>query len=71
MIQFMIIQGINTYHKLSSINQERLLALLDPRSTNTVNSLGCLHAIGGEVVGVASRDASVLGCVDETVLTSQ
>lgn len=62
---------MRTYHKLPSIRKERRLALLDRHSTDTVNSLGRLHAIGGKVVGVASRDATVLSCVDETVLASQ
>lgn len=62
---------METYHKLPSIDKECLLALLDPSSTNAMNIFGRLHAICGEVVGIASCNAAILSCVDETVAASQ
>lgn len=62
---------METYHKLPSIDKECLLALLDSSGTDAVNILRRLHAICGEVVGIASCDAAILSCVDETVVASQ
>lgn len=69
-VQPMAPQAMETYHKLPSIDQECLLALLDSSGTDAMNALSCLHAIGWKVVGITSRDAAILGCIDKTVLAS-
>lgn len=60
-----------TYHKLPSVDKKGLLALLNCSGADTMDSFGCLHAIGGEVIGITSRDATVLRCADEAMLASQ
>lgn len=62
---------METYDKLPSVYKECLLALLDSSGTDAMDILGRLHAIGGKVVGIASCDAAILSCVDETVVASQ